>query len=269
MTSNALKASYKYQIKRLVFVPLLIVGYEILILVFSALLISYFDMDKSFISLALPEIAAFGASLYCAAIISDFYNTAAANGCSKRTALIASVLSAFTMSAVLSAIIIFSSAAVSAVFGGDEELLIQYLYGMTFDRMIWGESAIAIMMTNLLMLTLLTFTVTMIAECLGTIAYRLSKKKNIVFFCILWVVVFAIPMVIYIVLFAKGYDPDVYFEPVARAFGRAMGFRLNNNRLTGDILSGIITMLLASAASFGISFAVIGKAFVKPLPIRQ
>ena len=76
-------------------------------------------------------------------------------------------------------------------------------------------------------------------------------------------------MVIYIVLLAKGCDPDVYFEPVARAFGRAMGFRLNNNRLTGDIFSGIITMLLASAASFGISFAVIGKAFVKPLPIRQ
>ena len=72
MTSNALKASYKYQIKRLVFVPLLIVGYEILILVFSALLISYFDMDKSFISLALPEIASFGASLYSSDIYSYY-----------------------------------------------------------------------------------------------------------------------------------------------------------------------------------------------------
>lgn len=269
MTSKALKASYKYQIKRLTYVPILLICYEIFLLAVSAFFVNFFGIDKSFISLALPEIASFGASLYCATIISDFYNTAAANGCSKRTALMASVLSSFTMSAVLSAIIIFSSAAVSAVFGSNEELLIHYLYGSTFDRMIWGESAIAIMMTNLLMLTLLTFTVTMIAECLGTISYRLSKKGNIVFFCLLWLIVFAVPMIIYFVMIARGVDPDIYFEPADRAFGRAMGFRFNNNKLTGDLINGIITMLLASAASFGISFAVIGKAFVKPLPIRQ
>lgn len=277
MSKQGFISSYKYQLRRVILMPVLSVFATVATMLLFVGLVNYslegkfsFENTGSFI---LDLMAGFMLFLYGCIFIHEFMNTGAANGVSRTTTLIASMASFFTSSAICSAVVSVLSPIISLISGGDmsgggEVFFLELLYGERRFYMFYGENAFVVRIRFFVMITFLCFLCAAVGMAFSAIFYRLPKKGNIIFSVILMIIFFFGYPFGKIILEKRGIDIDEILNSFFDGVGRLFGMAHVNGSQAGNCVQGVFMMFIFAAVCGVIAWLFVRRANVKPAPIR-
>ncbi|MCI7766437.1 MAG: hypothetical protein MSJ26_00415 [Oscillospiraceae bacterium] len=252
MTKHSFVSSYKYQLRRIILLPILTV---IAIIVFMLLFTGFinYSFDGVF-SLAkggavwLDALAGLMLLLFGGCFCHEFLNTGAANGVSRTTTVIASAASFFTSSAACSAFISVVSPLLSLLCKESADYwFLEIMYGTRKFFQFYGENPFVVRIRFFVMCTFMLFFCSMFGFAVMAIFYKLSKRcSTIVFTAIAIFLVFGYP-VSNAFLSQRGIDLDEKLEALFEAWCRLFGMAHVNGSQAGNCVQGALIMVIFSA----------------------
>lgn len=271
MTKKAFSSVLNYQLKKIWSVPVILISaiifMNIFIYIVSFSMDAVDDISFEFVTYGLDSMACVIAMILPASTTFDNFNTASANGVSKKTAIISMTCydAIDSLVTALSAMILMKIG--EAVNGAAGSFTVEEFYGSEFDMKLWGTSGVMIDIRNFILIAVSCFLLVSIVRCITSIVYSISKKAGIIFICVIFFLLGAVPNGLNTYYISKGYDITVLVENAYMSIGRVFGFRFANGELTGNAVQGCAVMLLISAVMFGISYVFAKRSAVKPLAI--
>lgn len=273
MSKQGFISSYKYQLRRIILLPVLSISAAVVVMLLMAGIIGYGIDGKFTLEYAgapgIDAMAGFMFFLYGIIFIPEFMNMGAANGVSRTTTLISSMASFFTSSAICSAFVSVLSPLVSLICGeGSEGFLLEIFYGERRFFMFYGESAFVVRLRFFVMITFLCFLCAAVGMALSSIYYKLPRKGNIIFSVILLVICFFGYPFSKIILEKYGINIDEIIKEFSVAWGRLFGMAHVNGSMAGNCVQGAFMMFLFAALCGVIAWLFVRRSGVKPAPIR-
>lgn len=273
MTKQSFAASYKYQVRRMIFKPIITVIASIATLFLMTGFINYAADGKfSFEGFGLPFvdiIPCFALFIFGAGCFNEFINAGAANGVSRTTSFISAVASNFTVSAAAVLFTSVFSLLVNLILPDSEDmLLVELLYGERGFYKFYGENAFVVRIRFFVMITLAAFLCAIVGIILAAAVYKLSRLGSMIFAVIL---VF-IPCIGFptasVYLANKGIDVNRCMKEFMTAVGRCFGMAHVNGSQAGNCIQGGAVMLLASAVLGFFAWLIVRRADAKPAAVR-
>lgn len=268
MTAHGFKASFKYQIFRMRFVPLGVA------LVYAAMILMVlfvdFTMDKR---ISLKNVEFFGTDVFCAVAMAiyamifsaDFYNAGTANGVSRKTTLTASAAALFVMSAASALTHSVINAIVELLTGNDQIFVMEVWYGQR-NIYLYDIDRITVFRARMLVITVFLFMFfAAFGFAAGSVLYRLPTKASVIL--ILAVTIGMPNAAVAIENYSERHGIDVQYLLI-NAIGHIIKFFGMSVVGEGNIVKGIFAMLLCSAVFFAIALLFARRAAAKPAVIR-
>ncbi|MGN1105256.1 MAG: hypothetical protein ACI4RH_01295 [Huintestinicola sp.] len=273
MTKQGFISSYKYQLRRVSFLPVISISAAAAAILLMAGLVGY-SMDGKFTLKyagvpGIDAMAGFMFFLYGIIFIPEFMNTGAANGVSRTTTLISSMASFFTSSAICSVFVSVLSPLVSLICGeGSEGFLLEIFYGERRFFMFYGESEFVARLRFFAMITFLCFLCAAAGMAISSIYYKLPRKGNIILSAILMIIFFFGYPITNIMLEKRGIDLDEILNKFFDGVGILFGMAHVNGSQAGNCVQGAFMMFLFAAVCGVIAWLFVRRSGVKPAPIR-
>lgn len=273
MTKQGFISSYKYQLRRVSFLPVISISAAVAAILLMAGLVGY-SMDGKFTLKyagvpGIDAMAGFMFFLYGIIFIPEFMNTGAANGVSRTTTLISSMASFFTSSAICSVFVSVLSPLVSLICGeGSEGFLLEIFYGKRRFFMFYGESEFVARLRFFAMITFLCFLCAAAGMAISSIYYKLPRKGNIILSAILMIIFFFGYPITNIMLEKRGIDLDEILNKFFDGVGILFGMAHVNGSQAGNCVQGAFMMFLFAAVCGVIAWLFVRRSGVKPAPIR-
>ena len=273
MSTKAFIHSYKYQIKKAVFTPIIsltasITCFFLLIVGLTLILGDSFDT----IYLFCPAMDAFMGMfflIYGATHFNDFMNTGAANGVSRTTSLITMLASAFTSSAVNSVIISIISPLINSDIDIGELWLLEFLYGNKIFFRIHGENPFITGLRFIGICIFMLFLLYCVGMLFGAICYKLPTKATAVFAIAFGLFITMGYPLTYVILLERGIDIEPIKDRILEAIGRFFGVAYLNGTMYGNFVQGVFAMLAVSAVCALLAWVIVRRSSAKPAPIRN
>lgn len=272
MTKRSFTGIMKYYLSRMTTVWLLLPAYAIIAAVLSAIMIS--GMNKAgFIEEA--EYYSFGVNgidtlgmfimlIYGLCFATEFYNTAAGCGVSRRTSAIAQAVTWGITSALMSLESMIITAIYNAINTGSSMMIVDMFYGSGWNRAMWGESPALYQIKLFLLLMVIIWSCSMAGFLIGSLVYRLPRKITAVLFLAVPVGVISWFGNRLTVWEAQGVT-DQKFEEIAAAFLDFFGMRghayaMGNMAKGGIVFAtfGVVCALLAYVSARRASLKAVG-----------
>ena len=273
MTKHSFTASYKYQVRRMIVMPIFSICGAIVfeIILFAA--VNYgFDGKFSLDGIGFPCLDALSGLMlfiYGSYFLTEFMNAGAANGVSRTTSLISAIASGFTVSAVISLLVSVISPLINSVSDSRSDIfLLEFMYGEKKFFEFYGENAFVVRIRFFIMRTISVFLCAMVGILFAVVFYRLSRVGTIIFILIIvFVPAFGYPMAS-ISLAKRGIDLDSRMKEFFTEVGRAFGMAHVNGSQAGDFVRGGLMMLLTAVVMGFIAWLIVRRANAKPAAIR-
>ena len=251
MTKHSFTASYKYQLRRMIVMPIFSICGAIVFEIFLFAAINYgFDGKFSLDGIGFPCFDALSGLMlfiYGAYFLTEFMNAGAANGVSRTTSLVSAIASGFTVSAAISLLVSVISPLINSVLDSRSDIfLLEFMYGEKRFFEFYGENAFVVRIRFFIMCTISVFLCTMVGILFAAVFYRLSRVGTIIFtLIIVFVPAFGYPMAS-ISLAKRGIDLDSRMKEFFIEVGRAFGMAHVNGSQAGDFVRGGFMMLLTA-----------------------
>lgn len=273
MSKQGFISSYKYQLRRAVFLPVIGVVAVIVVNLLMSGLVAYSFDGKFSLEYAGTEgidtIAAFMFFIIGCTLIPEFMNMGAANGVSRITTIFASMASYFTSSAICSAFVSVVSPLISLLCGNSGEcFVLEILYGERRLYQFYGESAFVARIRFFVMITFFCFLCSAAGMALASIYYKLPRKGTIIFSVILVTFIFFGYPVSKMMLEKRGIDIDEILKKFFEGIGRLFGMAHVKGSMAGNCVQGAFMMFIFAAVFGVIAWLFVRRANVKPAPIR-
>ncbi len=263
MTMKSFKAQYLYCMGRMKLFPLFGVTYATVIGILLALITLIFSgtpfTPQDLFSSGVGDLGASGLALLLGMMFfNDFTNNAAANGASRKTAVIANCAVAATISLAYSAQNLIISS-LQALIGGDSESLLMYAY--------LEQSSTVLSLKYIVPEFFLCFAVCLCCYMVGMLicsaAYKMPRTLFTVLITLFVVCInIGLPMLIGMMESAGNSILTEIVVKIVILFLRFIGLP------NGSILQGIVAFTLMAAVSGLLSWVIVRRASVKPMPIK-
>ena len=255
MTKHSFTASYKYQVRRIIFMLILTLCTALVAEIIVVAIANYgIDGRLTLEGIGFPALDALSGLMlfiYGAYFLAEFMNAGAANGVSRTTSLVSAIASNFTVSA--SSLDIF---------------VLEFMYGEKKFFEFYGENAFVVRIRFFIMCTISVFLCAMVGMLFAAVFYRLSRVGTIIFtLIIVFVPAFGYPMAS-ISLAKRGIDLDSRMKEFFTEVGRAFGMAHVNGSQAGDFVRGGLMMLLTAVVMGFIAWLIVRRANAKPAAIR-
>lgn len=273
MTKHSFTASYKYQVRRMIVMPIFSICGAIVfeIILFAA--VNYgFDGKFSLDGIGFPCLDALSGLMlfiYGTYFFTEFMNAGAANGVSRTTSLVSAIASGFTVSAAISLFVSVISPLINSLSdSGSDIFMLEFMYGEKRFFEFYGENAFVVRIRFFIMCTFSVFLCAMVGILLAAAFYKLSRVGTIIFtLVIVFVPAFGYPMAS-ISLAKRGIDLDSCMKEIFTEVGRAFGMAHVNGSQAGDFVRGGLMMLLTAVVMGFIAWLIVRRANAKPAAIR-
>lgn len=273
MTKHSFTASYKYQVRRMIFMPIVSLCAALAAEIIPVAMINYgIDGKLTLEGVSFPGLDALSGVMlfiYGAYYLVEFMNAGAANGVSRTTSLVSAFASNFTVSAVIALFVSVISPILNFIANDDADIfMLEFFYGEKRFFEFYGENAFVVRIRFFAMCTLSVFLCAMVGILLAAAFYRLSRIGTVIFTLILiFLPLFGFPMAD-IYLEKKGIDLGSCMNAFFTAVGRAFGMAHVNGSQAGNCIRGGLMMLLTSAVIGFIAWLIVRRANAKSAAIR-
>lgn len=273
MTKHSFTASYKYQVRRMIVMPIISVCMALVVEIILFAMINYgFDGKFSLEGIGFPALDALSGLMlfiYGAYFLAEFMNAGAANGVSRTTSLVSAIASNFTVSAALALFVSVVSPLINSISDSSSDIfLLEFMYGEKRFFEFYGENAFVVRIRFFIMCTLSVFLCAMVGILLAAAFYKLSRLGSVIFtLIIVFVPAFGYP-VANISLAKRGIDLDSRMKEFFTEVGRAFGMAHVNGSQAGNCVRGRFMMLLTAAVIGIIAWLIVRRANAKPAAIK-
>lgn len=273
MTKHSFTASYKYQVRRIIFMLILTLCTALVAEIIVVAIANYgIDGRLTLEGIGFPALDALSGLMlfiYGAYFLAEFMNAGAANGVSRTTSLVSAIASNFTVSAAISLLMSVVSPLINSISDSSLDIFVlEFMYGEKKFFEFYGENAFVVRIRFFIMCTLSVFLCAMVGMLFAAVFYRLSRVGTIIFtLIIVFVPAFGYPMAS-ISLAKRGIDLDSRMKEFFIEVGRAFGMAHVNGSQAGDFVRGGLMMLLTAVVMGFIAWLIVRRANAKPAAIR-
>ena len=273
MTKHSFTASYKYQIRRIIFMLILTLCTALVAEIIVVAIANYgIDGRLTLEGIGFPALDALSGLMlfiYGAYFLAEFMNAGAANGVSRTTSLVSAIASNFTVSAAISLLMSVVSPLINSISDSSLDIFVlEFMYGEKKFFEFYGENAFVVRIRFFIMCTISVFLCAMVGILFAAVFYRLSRVGTIIFtLIIVFVPAFGYPMAS-ISLAKRGIDLDSRMKEFFTEVGRAFGMAHVNGSQAGDFVRGGLMMLLTAVVMGFIAWLIVRRANAKPAAIR-
>ena len=273
MTKHSFTASYKYQVRRIIFMLILTLCTALVAEIIVVAIANYgIDGRLTLEGIGFPALDALSGLMlfiYGAYFLAEFMNAGAANGVSRTTSLVSAIASNFTVSAAISLLMSVVSPLINSISDSSLDIFVlEFMYGEKKFFEFYGENAFVVRIRFFIMCTLSVFLCAMVGMLFAAVFYRLSRVGTIIFtLVIVFVPAFGYPMAS-ISLAKRGIDLDSRMKEFFTEVGRAFGMAHVNGSQAGDFVRGGFMMLLTAVVMGFIAWLIVRRANAKPAAIR-
>lgn len=273
MTKHSFTASYKYQVRRIIFMLILTLCTALVAEIILVAIVNYgIDGRLTLEGIGFPALDALSGLMlfiYGAYFLAEFMNAGAANGVSRTTSLVSAIASNFTVSAALALFVSVVSPLINSLSDSSSDIfLLEFMYGEKKFFEFYGENAFVVRIRFFIMCTLSVFLCAMVGILLAAAFYKLSRLGSIIFtLIIVFVPAFGYPMAS-ISLAKRGIDLDSRMKEFFIEVGRAFGMAHVNGSQAGNCVRGGLMMILTSAVMGIIAWLIVRRANAKPAAIK-
>lgn len=273
MTKHSFTASYKYQVRRLIFMLILTLCTALVAEIIVVAIANYgIDGRLTLEGIGFPALDALSGLMlfiYGAYFLAEFMNAGAANGVSRTTSLVSAIASNFTVSAAISLLMSVVSPLINSISDSSLDIFVlEFMYGEKKFFEFYGENAFVVRIRFFIMCTISVFLCAMVGILFAAVFYRLSRVGTIIFtLIIVFVPAFGYPMAS-ISLAKRGIDLDSRMKEFFTEVGRAFGMAHVNGSQAGDFVRGGLMMLLTAVVMGFIAWLIVRRANAKPAAIR-
>lgn len=273
MTKHSFTASYKYQVRRIIFMLILTLCTALVAEIIVVAIANYgIDGRLTLEGIGFPALDALSGLMlfiYGAYFLAEFMNAGAANGVSRTTSLVSAIASNFTVSAAISLLMSVVSPLINSISDSSLDIFVlEFMYGEKKFFEFYGENAFVVRIRFFIMCTLSVFLCAMVGMLFAAVFYRLSRVGTIIFtLIIVFVPAFGYPMAS-ISLAKRGIDLDSRMKEFFIEVGRAFGMAHVNGSQAGDFVRGGFMMLLTAVVMGFIAWLIVRRANAKPAAIR-
>lgn len=273
MTKHSFTASYKYQVRRLIFMLILTLCTALVAEIIVVAIANYgIDGRLTLEGIGFPALDALSGLMlfiYGAYFLAEFMNAGAANGVSRTTSLVSAIASNFTVSAAISLLMSVVSPLINSISDSSLDIFVlEFMYGEKKFFEFYGENAFVVRIRFFIMCTISVFLCAMVGILFAAVFYRLSRVGTIIFtLIIVFVPAFGYPMAS-ISLAKRGIDLDSRMKEFFIEVGRAFGMAHVNGSQAGDFVRGGLMMLLTAVVMGFIAWLIVRRANAKPAAIR-
>ncbi len=273
MTKHSFTASYKYQVRRIIFMLILTLCTALVAEIILVAIANYgIDGRLTLEGIGFPALDALSGLMlfiYGAYFLSEFMNAGAANGVSRTTSLVSAIASNFTVSAAISLLMSVVSPLINSISDRSLDIFVlEFMYGEKKFFEFYGENAFVVRIRFFIMCTISVFLCAMVGILFAAVFYRLSRVGTIIFtLIIVFVPAFGYPMAS-ISLAKRGIDLDSRMKEFFIEVGRAFGMARVNGSQAGDFVRGGFMMLLTAVVMGFIAWLIVRRANAKPAAIR-
>ena len=273
MTKHSFTASYKYQVRRIIFMLILTLCTALVAEIIVVAIANYgIDGRLTLEGIGFPALDALSGLMlfiYGAYFLAEFMNAGAANGVSRTTSLVSAIASNFTVSAAISLLMSVVSPLINSISDSSLDIFVlEFMYGEKKFFEFYGENAFVVRIRFFIMCTLSVFLCAMVGMLFAAVFYRLSRVGTIIFtLIIVFVPAFGYPMAS-ISLAKRGIDLDSRMKEFFTEVGRAFGMAHVNGSQAGDFVRGGFMMFLTAVVMGFIAWLIVRRANAKPAAIR-
>lgn len=273
MTKHSFTASYKYQVRRLIFMLILTLCTALVAEIIVVAIANYgIDGRLTLEGIGFPALDALSGLMlfiYGAYFLAEFMNAGAANGVSRTTSLVSAIASNFTVSAAISLLMSVVSPLINSISDSSLDIFVlEFMYGEKKFFEFYGENAFVVRIRFFIMCTISVFLCAMVGILFAAVFYRLSRVGTIIFtLIIVFVPAFGYPMAS-ISLAKRGIDLDSRMKEFFIEVGRVFGMAHVNGSQAGDFVRGGLMMLLTAVVMGFIAWLIVRRANAKPAAIR-
>lgn len=273
MTKHSFTASYKYQVRRIIFMLILTLCTALVAEIIVVAIANYgIDGRLTLEGIGFPALDALSGLMlfiYGAYFLAEFMNAGAANGVSRTTSLVSAIASNFTVSAAISLLMSVVSPLINSISDSSLDIFVlEFMYGEKKFFEFYGENAFVVRIRFFIMCTISVFLCAMVGILFAAVFYRLSRVGTIIFtLIIVFVPAFGYPMAS-ISLAKRGIDLDSRMKEFFIEVGRAFGMAHVNGSQAGDFVRGGLMMLLTAVVMGFIAWLIVRRANAKPAAIR-
>lgn len=273
MTKHSFTASYKYQVRRIIFMLILTLCAALVAEIILVAIANYgIDGRLTLEGIGFPCLDALSGLMlfiYGAYFLAEFMNAGAANGVSRTTSLVSAIASNFTVSAALALFVSVVSPLINSLSdSGSDIFLLEFIYGEKRFFEFYGENAFVVRIRFFIMCTLSVFLCAMVGILFAAAFYKLSRVGTVIFtLIIVFVPAFGYPMAS-ISLAKRGIDLDSCMKKFFIEVGRAFGMAHVNGSQAGNCVRGGFMMLLTAVVMGFIAWLIVRRANAKPAAIR-
>ena len=213
MTKHSFTASYKYQVRRLIFMLILTLCTALVAEIIVVAIANYgIDGRLTLEGIGFPALDALSGLMlfiYGAYFLAEFMNAGAANGVSRTTSLVSAIASNFTVSAAISLLMSVVSPLINSISDSSLDIFVlEFMYGEKKFFEFYGENAFVVRIRFFIMCTISVFLCATVGILFAAVFYRLSRVGTIIFtLIIVFVPAFGYPMAS-ISLAKRGIDLD-------------------------------------------------------------
>lgn len=273
MTKHSFTASYKYQVRRIIFMLILTLCAALVAEIILVAIANYgIDGRLTLDGIGFPALDALSGLMlfiYGAYFLSEFMNAGAANGVSRTTSLVSAIASNFTVSAALTLFVSVVSPLINSLSdSGSDIFLLEFMYGEKRFFEFYGENAFIVRIRFFIMCTLSVFLCAMVGILFAAAFYKLSRVGTVIFaLTMVFLLTFGYP-VASVSLANKGIDLDSRMKEFFTEVGRAFGMAHVNGSQAGNCVRGGLMMLLTAVVMGFIAWLIVRRANAKPAAIR-
>lgn len=273
MTKHSFTASYKYQVRRIIFMLILTLCTALVAEIILVAIANYgIDGRLTLEGIGFPALDALSGLMlfiYGAYFLAEFMNAGAANGVSRTTSLVSAIASNFTVSAAISLLMSVVSPLINSISDSSLDIFVlEFMYGEKKFFEFYGENAFVVRIRFFIMCTISVFLCAMVGILFAAVFYRLSRVGTIIFtLIIVFVPAFGYPMAS-ISLAKRGIDLDSRMKEFFIEVGRAFGMAHVNGSQAGEFVRGGLMMLLTAVVMGFIAWLIVRRANAKPAAIR-
>lgn len=273
MTKHSFTASYKYQVRRIIFMLILTLCTALVAEIIVVAIANYgIDGRLTLEGIGFPALDALSGLMlfiYGAYFLAEFMNAGAANGVSRTTSLVSAIASNFTVSAAISLLMSVVSPLINSISDSSLDIFVlEFMYGEKKFFEFYGENAFVVRIRFFIMCTISVFLCAMVGILFAAVFYRLSRVGTIIFtLIIVFVPAFGYPMAS-ISLAKRGIDLDSRMKEFFIEVGRVFGMAHVNGSQAGDFVRGGLMMFLTAVVMGFIAWLIVRRANAKPAAIR-
>lgn len=275
MTGRSFKGIMKYYLSRMTAALVFLPAYAVIAAVITAVTVS--AMGKAGLIDAFPDnyfglngidaMGMFIMLIYGLCFTTEFYNTAAGCGVSRRTSAIAQAVTWGITSALMSLESMIITAIYNGINSGSSMMTVDMLYGSGWNRAMWGESPALYQIKLFLLLDVMIWSCSMAGFLIGSLVYRLPRKITAVLFLAVSVGVISWLGNRVTVWEAQGVT-DQKFEEIAAAFLDFFGMRGHAYAMGNMAKGGIVFAVLGVVCAL-LAYVIARRASLKAVGSRS